>query len=119
TGQVLFSRNADERRYPASLTKMMTLYLVFEALESGRISKNTRIQVSAKAAAEPPSKIGIRAGSSITVENAILALVTKSANDVATAVGEHLGGSEASFARMMTAKARQLGMRGTQFRNAH
>ena len=118
-GQVLFARNADARRYPASLTKMMTLYLVFEALEAGRISKTSRIPVSAKAAAEPPSKIGLRAGSSITVENAILSLVTKSANDVATAVGEFIGGSEANFARMMTAKARQLGMNSTQFRNAH
>ena len=119
TGQVLFARNADARRYPASLTKMMTLYLVFEAIESGRISKSTRIPVSAKAAAEAPSKIGLKAGSSITVDNAIMALVTKSANDVATAIGEHLGGSEAAFARMMTAKAKQLGMNSTQFRNAH
>ena len=119
TGQVLFSRNADAQRFPASLTKVMTLYLVFEAMEAGRINKNTPIPVSAKAAAEPPSKLGLRAGSTITVENAILALVTRSANDVATAVGEFLGGSEANFARMMTAKARQLGMNSTTFQNAH
>lgn len=119
SGQVLFSRNADAQRFPASLTKIMTLYLVFEAMEAGRISKNTPIPVSAKAAAEPPSKLGLRAGSTITVENAILALVTRSANDVATAVGEFLGGSEANFARMMTAKARQLGMNSTTFQNAH
>jgi len=119
TGQVLFSRNGDARRYPASLTKMMTLYLMFEAIDSGRVSKGTRIPVSAKAAAEPPSKIGLRAGATITMENAIMALVTKSANDVATAAGEFVGGSEASFAQMMTAKARQLGMNSTQFRNAH
>ncbi|MFN4273805.1 MAG: D-alanyl-D-alanine carboxypeptidase [Aliihoeflea sp.] len=119
TGQVLFSRNADAQRFPASLTKVMTLYLVFEAMEAGRINKNTPIPVSAKAAAEPPSKLGLRAGTTITVENAILALVTRSANDVATAVGEFLGGSEANFARMMTAKARQLGMNSTTFQNAH
>lgn len=119
TGQVLFSRNADAQRFPASLTKIMTLYLVFEAMEAGRINKNTPIPVSAKAAAEPPSKLGLRAGSTITVENAILALVTRSANDIATAVGEFLGGSEANFARMMTAKARQLGMNSTTFQNAH
>jgi D-alanyl-D-alanine carboxypeptidase len=119
TGQVLFSRNADARRYPASLTKMMTIYLVLEAIESGRINKNSRIPISAKAAAEPPTKIGLKAGSTITVENAILTMVTRSANDISTAVGEFIGGSEASFARMMTAKARQLGMNSTQFRNAH
>ncbi len=119
TGQVLFSRNADAQRFPASLTKIMTLYLVFEAMEAGRITKDTRIPISAKAAAEAPSKIGVRAGSTITVEQAILALVTKSANDAATAVGEFLGGSEQNFARMMTNKARQLGMASTTFRNAH
>jgi D-alanyl-D-alanine carboxypeptidase len=119
TGQVLFSRNADAQRFPASLTKIMTIYLLFEALETGRISKNTPIPISAKAAAEPPSKLGLRAGSTITVENAILALVTRSANDIATAVGEFLGGSESNFASMMTTKARQLGMNSTTFRNAH
>jgi D-alanyl-D-alanine carboxypeptidase len=119
TGQVLFSRNADAQRFPASLTKIMTLYLLFEAMESGRISRSTPIPVSRKAAAEPPSKLGVRAGSTITVENAIKALVTRSANDVATAVGEFLGGSETNFARMMTAKARQLGMNATTFQNAH
>lgn len=119
TGQVLFSRNGDAQRYPASLTKMMTAYMLFEALESGKVSKSTRIPISAKAAAEPPTKIGLRAGASITVDNAIKALVTRSANDIATAAGEFLGGSEATFARMMTEKARQLGMNSTQFRNAH
>lgn len=119
TGQVLFSRNADAQRFPASLTKIMTVYLLFEAMESGRISRSTPIPVSRKAAAEPPSKLGVRAGSTITVDNAIKALVTRSANDVATAVGEFLGGSEANFARMMTAKARQLGMNSTTFQNAH
>ncbi|NMG41243.1 D-alanyl-D-alanine carboxypeptidase [Chelativorans sp. ZYF759] len=119
TGQVLFSRNADAQRFPASLTKVMTIYLLFEAMETGRISKSTPIPMSRNAAAEPPTKLGIRPGSTITVDNAIKALVTRSANDVATAVGEFLGGSEANFARMMTAKARQLGMNSTTFQNAH
>lgn len=119
TGKVLYEDHADAPRYPASLTKMMTLYLIFEALESGRLSKNSPITFSRNAAAEPPTKLGVPAGKSITVEQAILALVTKSANDVATAVAETLGGSEANFARMMTNKARQLGMTSTTFRNAH
>ncbi len=119
TGKVLFARNADERRYPASLTKMMTIYLIFEAIEAGRITEKTQVPFSKNAASEPPTKLGVKAGGSITVETAIRALVTRSANDVATAVGEFLGGSEAGFARMMTAKAKQLGMSRTQFRNAH
>jgi len=119
TGKVLYEENADAQRFPASLTKMMTLYLVFEALESGKVSKNTPITFSKKASAEPPTKIGVRAGQSIKLEQAILSLVTKSANDVATALAENLGGSEANFAAMMTAKARQLGMNSTTFRNAH
>jgi D-alanyl-D-alanine carboxypeptidase len=119
TGKVLYEENADAPRYPASLTKMMTLYLVFEALSTGRISKNTQITFSRNASAEPPTKLGVPPGKSITVEQAIMALVTRSANDAATAVGEFLGGSEANFARMMTVKARQLGMHSTTFRNAH
>jgi D-alanyl-D-alanine carboxypeptidase len=119
TGQVLFSRNADARRYPASLTKMMTVYMIFEAMNAKRISTKTAIPFSKNASAEPPTKLGVKTGGSITVDTAIRALVTRSANDVATAVAELLGGSEANFARMMTAKARQLGMNSTQFRNAH
>jgi len=119
TGKTLYSSSADSYRYPASLTKMMTLYLMFEAIEQGRLSKSTRIKFSAHAASEPPSKLGVAAGQSITAEQAIYALVTKSANDVATAVGEHLAGSEAAFARQMTNKARALGMKRTTFRNAH
>ena len=119
TGKTLFSSNADAPRYPASLTKMMTLYLTFEALESGRIKKATKVPFSKNAAAEPPTKLGVRAGGSVTVETAILSLVTKSANDAATALGELLAGSEEQFARQMTAKARKLGMTGTIFRNAH
>jgi D-alanyl-D-alanine carboxypeptidase len=119
TGKVLYSADADGRRYPASLTKMMTLYLTFEALAKGRISKNTPVVFSANAANEPPTKLGVKAGGSVTVETAILSMVTKSANDSATALGEMLGGNETDFARMMTAKARQLGMKGTVFRNAN
>ncbi|UVK37074.1 D-alanyl-D-alanine carboxypeptidase [Mesorhizobium sp. AR10] len=119
TGKVLYSSDANGRRYPASLTKMMTLYLTFEALAKRRISKNTPVVFSANAAAEPPTKLGVRPGGSVTVETAILSMVTKSANDSSTALGELLGGSEANFARMMTAKARALGMNGTVFRNAN
>jgi len=119
TGQVLFNRYGDEQRYPASLTKMMTLYMLFEQMESGRVAKSTPIPISAKAAAEPPTKIGLRAGSTITAENAIYSLVTRSANDIATAIGEFIGGSEQNFARMTTTKARQLGMNSTTFQNAH
>ncbi len=117
-GNTLFQSNATAPRYPASLTKMMTLYMLFEALEQGRMSKSTPIPVSAFAAARPPSKMGFRAGDTIQVESAIQALCTKSANDVAVAVGEHLAGSEDRFAAQMTAKARQIGMTGTSFRNA-
>ncbi|MDA4847769.1 D-alanyl-D-alanine carboxypeptidase [Hoeflea poritis] len=119
TGKTLYASNANSLRYPASLTKMMTLYMVFEALDSGRISKKTRIRVSKNAAAEPPSKLGLKPGQTISVEQAIYALVTKSANDASTAVAEHLGGSESGFARQMTTKARALGMKRTTFRNAH
>jgi len=118
-GKTLYSKDSNGRRYPASLTKMMTLYLTFEALNKGRISKSTPVVFSANAAAEPPTKLGVRKGGSVTVETAILSMVTKSANDSATALGELLGGSEANFARMMTAKARQLGMDSTVFRNAN
>lgn len=119
SGRTLYRNHADAPRYPASLTKMMTLYLIFDALESGRISKETKIPVSSNAAHEAPSKLGLRPGQSITVEQVILALVTKSANDAATAIGEFLGGSESGFARMMSEKARQLGMNSTTFRNAN
>jgi D-alanyl-D-alanine carboxypeptidase len=119
TGKVLYSADADGRRYPASLTKMMTLYLTFEALAKGKISRNSPVVFSANAAAEPPTKLGVKPGGSVTVETAILSMVTKSANDSATALGEMLGGNETNFARMMTAKARALGMNGTVFRNAN
>ncbi|TCV61310.1 D-alanyl-D-alanine carboxypeptidase [Neorhizobium sp. R1-B] len=119
TGKVLYGEDPDGLRYPASLTKMMTLYLTFEALEAGRISLDSSVPVSTNAAAEPPSKLGVRAGGSVTVDQAIRALVTRSANDIATALGEFLGGSEDRFAQMMTSKARALGMTRTTYRNAH
>ncbi|MCW5697983.1 MAG: D-alanyl-D-alanine carboxypeptidase [Bauldia sp.] len=119
TGEVLFSRNADAPRFPASLTKVMTLYLVFEDLERGRISLNTRLTVSQNAANQAPTKLGVPAGSTIKVEDAILALVTKSANDVAMVIAENLGGSQSGFAQRMNATARALGMNHTTFRNPH
>ena len=119
TGKVLHSRNANARRYPASLTKMMTLYLVFEDLKSGRISKKSRLVMTKAGARRPPSKLGLRVGRSISMQQAILALVTKSANDVSTAIGDKLSGSEAKFAKRMTLKARQLGMMRTTFKNAN
>lgn len=119
TGKVLYGDDPDGLRYPASLTKMMTLYMTFEALEAGRIRLESKVPVSANAAKEPPSKLGVRAGGSVTVDQAIKALVTRSANDMATALGEFVGGSEARFAQLMTNKARALGMTRTTYRNAH
>lgn len=119
TGKVLHEDNADARRYPASITKVMTLYLLFEQLEAGKIKLQTRIPVSAYAASQPPSKLGLRAGETISVQEAIGALVTKSANDAAVVVAEAIAGSEQKFAKMMTYKARSLGMKNTVFRNPH
>ena len=118
TGKVLHAVNADTRNYPASLTKMMTLLLVFEELEAERWTLNTPIEISARAARQPASRLGLRRGQTITVEQAVLAMVTKSANDVAAAVAEAIGGSERKFALRMTARARELGMTRTTFRNA-
>jgi D-alanyl-D-alanine carboxypeptidase len=117
-GRVLYQASSDAIRYPASLTKMMTLYLLFEAMESGRVSRTTQIPVSSYARSRPPTKIGFKKGGTVDVETAIMALVTKSANDVAAAVAEYLGGTEQNFAVLMTAKARSIGMRSTVFRNA-
>ena len=119
TGRTLHAENADAVRHPASITKVMTLYLLFERLEQGTLRLDSPLRVSARAAAEPPSKLGLRAGGTITVENAILALVTRSANDAATVVAENLSGSVEAFAREMTATARRLGMTKTVFRNPH
>ncbi len=118
TGEVLYSRNAAAARYPASLTKMMTLYMAFEALDSGKLKLGQELKVSKRAAGQTPSKLGLSAGSTIKVQDAILAMVTKSANDAATVVAEALGGTEIKFAEMMTDRARELGMRRTTFRNA-
>ncbi|UTW50340.1 D-alanyl-D-alanine carboxypeptidase [bacterium SCSIO 12827] len=118
TGEVLHAVNADTRNYPASLTKMMTLYKMFEAVENGRWSMNTRLRMSARAAGQPPSKLGLKPGQTISVRDAILALSVKSANDIAAAVAENYSGKEWKFAREMTATARRLGMDRTTFRNA-
>jgi D-alanyl-D-alanine carboxypeptidase len=122
TNEVLHEDQADEIRFPASLTKMMTLYMLFEALERGDISLDTRWTASRNAAAQPPSRLGLgctrRGCDSITVEQAIRALVVQSANDVAVLVAERLGGSEARFAANMTARARELGLTETRFANA-
>ncbi|SMF44186.1 D-alanyl-D-alanine carboxypeptidase [Azospirillum oryzae] len=118
SGKVLRAHNADRLTYPASLTKMMTLMLTFEALDRGALRLNQRLVVSRHAASMPPSRLWLAPGSTITVEQAILALVTRSANDVAVVLGEALGGNEPAFAKKMTARARRLGMRHTVFRNA-
>ncbi|MEM6811417.1 MAG: D-alanyl-D-alanine carboxypeptidase family protein [Pseudomonadota bacterium] len=118
TGTIISQRHADKRLHPASLTKMMTLLMVFEALDRGAIKPSDRIRVSNRAAKAVPSKLYLKAGSSIRVEDAIYALVTKSANDVAVAVAEFLGGTESRFASQMTARARLIGMRNTRFKNA-
>lgn len=119
TGRTLYARNADELRYPASLTKMMTLYVLFEEMERGRINNDTRLTVSAHAAAQAPSKLGLKPGQTITALDAIRALVTKSANDAAVVIAENVAGSEPAFARRMTDTARRIGMRSTVFRNAN
>lgn len=118
TGEVLHEQDADAITHPASLTKMMTLYLTFDALDDGRLSLDQSLPVSSWAESMSPTKLGLRAGSSLRVETAILGLVTKSANDAAVVLAEALGGSESRFAEMMTRKARELGMRHTVFRNA-
>ena len=118
SGAVLYQRHMNARHYPASLTKMMTLYLLFEALDSGRVTLDTAFPVSARAAGQPNSKLGLRQGQRIRLRDAIPALVIKSANDVGTVVAEGLAGSETAFARAMTLKAVTLGMEQTRFRNA-
>ncbi len=117
-GKVMTQINADAFRQPASITKVMTLYMLFEQLDSGRMSLDTELRISAHAASMPPSKLGLRVGSTISVEDAIKAVVTRSANDVASAIGENIAGSEEAFASQMTRKAHALGMNRTTFRNA-
>ncbi|MGL4242494.1 MAG: D-alanyl-D-alanine carboxypeptidase family protein, partial [Beijerinckiaceae bacterium] len=118
TGKTLQSTNADDLRFPASITKVMTLYMLFEQLERGKLKLDTELPVSAFAARQAPSKIGFDPGETIAVEDAILALVTKSANDVAVVVAEAIGGDQETFADMMTRKARAIGMTRTTFKNA-
>ena len=118
SGAVLQETAADDTRHPASLTKMMTLYMLFEALDQGRLKPNARLPVSAYAAGQSPTKLDLEEGDLVTVQDVILGLVTKSANDAAVAAAEGLGGSEERFARMMTQSARKLGMLRTNFQNA-
>ncbi|MDA0787410.1 MAG: D-alanyl-D-alanine carboxypeptidase [Proteobacteria bacterium] len=118
SGEVFHAQNADTRNFPASLTKIMTLFMVFEALETGRLTPDQALHVSRRAAGQAPSKLGLKVGQTITVEEAIGALSVKSANDVATVVAEAIGGTEIKFAQMMTQRAREIGMRRTTFKNA-
>ncbi len=117
TGRVLYARSGDAARAPASLTKIMTLYLVFDQIKAGRMSLSDQMTASANAASQKPTKLGLKKGDTLTVEQAIYALVIQSANDVAVVIAEHIGGSEQQFARMMTQRARDLGMKRTTFRN--
>ena len=118
TGQVLSGSNPDALTYPASLTKMMTLYLAFEALQGGRLRWDQQLPVSAEAAARVPTKLGVAPGQTISVQDCVLGMIVLSANDAATVMAEALGGTEAGFALLMTAKARALGMTRTTFSNA-
>jgi len=118
-GKVLYSKNADTRLHPASLTKMMTLYIAFEAIKNGEITLDTKVSISRNAAAEPPSHLGLHAGQKVRLRDLIRAAAIKSANDAATAIGEAISGSEAAFARRMNRTARALGMTRTTFRNAN
>ena len=118
SGEVLHEVNADAQSYPASLTKMMTLYLIFEGLETGKLRLDQRLPISQHAANRAPSKLGLVPGDTIAVRDVILGLVTKSANDAASVAAEALGGSEPAFAEKMTQKARKLGMNNTTYRNA-
>ncbi|MGR3200409.1 MAG: D-alanyl-D-alanine carboxypeptidase family protein, partial [Paracoccus sp. (in: a-proteobacteria)] len=119
SGQPIYRQNSDTRLHPASLTKMMTLYMTFSAIERGQVRLDSKFTISSNAASEPPSKLGLRAGQKIELRYLIRAAAIKSANDAATALGEGLAGSEEAFAQQMTQMARALGMNNTQFRNAH
>lgn len=117
TGEVLYARHSDTERFPASITKVMTLYMVFERLAAGTMRLDDRVVMSKYAASQRPSKLGLKPGATLTVDQAIRALATKSANDVAVALAEHVGGSEKRFGELMTIRARQLGMRNSRFVN--
>jgi D-alanyl-D-alanine carboxypeptidase (penicillin-binding protein 5/6) len=118
TGEVLYAKRADAPRYPASITKVMTLYLTFEALSAGKLRLDDRVLISPRAAAQSPTKLGVPAGQTISVSEAMQALSIKSANDVAVAMAEKLGGTESRFAALMTLRAKELGMENTNFANA-
>ncbi|PHY12752.1 peptidase M15 [Caulobacter sp. B11] len=118
SGEMLYDKRADSPRYPASVTKVMTLYLAFEALSEGRLKPTDRVVISPRAAAQAPTKLGLPAGDSLSVDEAIRAMSVKSANDVAVAMAERLGGSESRFAALMTLRGQELGMRNTRFVNA-
>ena len=119
SGEVLFARHADSRRYPASITKVMTLYLTFEALAEGKVKLDDVLTVSPHAASQPPSKLGLAAGQTITLDDAMRATAVRSANDMAVALAEHISGSESRFTAQMTLKARELGMTQTRYVNAN
>ncbi|MDR3512648.1 MAG: serine hydrolase, partial [Caulobacteraceae bacterium] len=118
TGEVLYERNADAQRYPASISKIMTLYLTFEALSTGRLKLTDQVVVSQHAANMAPSRLGLRPGQSISVDDAMRAVAVKSANDMAVALAEKIGGSESRFATLMTLRAQELGMKNTHYVNA-
>lgn len=118
SGEVIASSNADERRYPASLTKLMTLYITFSALEKGDIKPDDQLKISRRAANREPSRLGLKPGETIAVKDAVMAMIIKSANDCASVLAENLAGSEAEFAELMTQTARELGMKNTVFKNA-
>ncbi len=118
TGELLYARRADEVRYPASITKVMTLYVAFEEMAAGRLRLDDELKISRHAVNQPPSKLGLRVGATISVRDAFGVIATKSANDIAAALAEHVSGSEAAFAERMTATARRLGMTSTRFYNA-
>jgi len=118
SGEILYAKHADSPRYPASITKIMTLYLTFEALASGKLHPEDRVVVSPHAAAQAPTKLGVRAGDSVSVDDAMNGMATKSANDMAVAMAEKLGGTESRFAALMTLRAQELGMQNTHFVNA-
>lgn len=119
TGETLYSENSETRAHPASLTKMMTLYIAFEEIERGRLSLDTMVTVSKYAAAQPPSRLGLKAGQKIQLRYLIRAAAVKSANDAAAAIGDHISGNHEKFAARMTKTARALGMKDTTFKNAH
>ncbi|MFN3280667.1 MAG: D-alanyl-D-alanine carboxypeptidase family protein, partial [Tabrizicola sp.] len=119
TGEVLYEKNAHARLHPASLTKMMTLYIAFQEIEAGRLSLDTMVTVSKYAASQPPSRLGLKPGQRISMRHLIRAAAIKSANDAASAIGDHIGGDAATFAKRMTRTARQLGMNNTTFKNAN